>query len=290
MNDKSHIVADKILSELEKKIKAVYTKAYLEIKTEMSEVLNKLNITNTSLTPIERYNLSQKYDRLTKLEKQLADVIHNANKEAVKIINGDMGKVYINSYNLTADSFSNQTGINFASIDRAGISKIISGEISPFDKLALDNIKDYDGVIRKLTNELTTGIMKGEGIPQLAKRLKGVTEAKLSDAQRIARTETTRVENSGKQSVFKYGEKIGFKQVKRWVSTGDSETRDAHRKANGQTVPIDEPFIVDDEELMYPGDPNGSAGNVINCRCTVVSEILTSEEYDEFLNNYKNNR
>jgi hypothetical protein len=34
-------------------------------------------------------------------------------------------------------------------------------------------------------------------------------------------------------------------------------------------VPIDEPFIVSGEELMYPGDPSGSAGNVINCRCAI---------------------
>jgi hypothetical protein len=29
-------------------------------------------------------------------------------------------------------------------------------------------------------------------------------------------------------------------------------------------------FIVMGEELSYPGDINGSAENVINCRCTVT--------------------
>ena len=32
-------------------------------------------------------------------------------------------------------------------------------------------------------------------------------------------------------------------------------------------IPVDDPFIVGGEELMFPGDPNGSPGNVINCRC-----------------------
>jgi len=27
---------------------------------------------------------------------------------------------------------------------------------------------------------------------------------------------------------------------------------------------------VDDEELDYPGDPAGSPGNTINCRCTIL--------------------
>jgi len=32
---------------------------------------------------------------------------------------------------------------------------------------------------------------------------------------------------------------------------------------------MDQPFIVDGESLDYPGDPSGSAANVINCRCGV---------------------
>jgi hypothetical protein len=32
---------------------------------------------------------------------------------------------------------------------------------------------------------------------------------------------------------------------------------------------MDEPFEVDGELLDYPGDPTGSAANVINCRCAV---------------------
>jgi len=32
---------------------------------------------------------------------------------------------------------------------------------------------------------------------------------------------------------------------------------------------MDEPFIIGGESLDYPGDPSGSAANVINCRCSV---------------------
>ncbi len=33
---------------------------------------------------------------------------------------------------------------------------------------------------------------------------------------------------------------------------------------------MDEAFDVGGEQLMYPGDPAGSAGNICNCRCTVI--------------------
>lgn len=43
--------------------------------------------------------------------------------------------------------------------------------------------------------------------------------------------------------------------------------RIGHIDADGQVVDIDEPFIVEGEELMFPRDPNGSAENTINCHC-----------------------
>ena len=47
--------------------------------------------------------------------------------------------------------------------------------------------------------------------------------------------------------------------------------------ADGQVRAIGDTFDVDGEQLAYPGDPSGSAGNVINCRCTIA--ILTPDEY-----------
>ena len=66
-----------------------------------------------------------------------------------------------------------------------------------------------------------------------------------------------------------------------WLSAKDKRTRSIedgdefdHIGANGQIVGIDEPFLIDKlsggtEAIMYPGDPSGSAGNVINCRCAL---------------------
>jgi hypothetical protein len=56
--------------------------------------------------------------------------------------------------------------------------------------------------------------------------------------------------------------------TKEWVSRGDSRVRDAHIAADGQVVAVNMPFIVKGESLMYPGDPAGSASNIINCRCS----------------------
>ena len=54
---------------------------------------------------------------------------------------------------------------------------------------------------------------------------------------------------------------------KRWRSRHDDRVRSSHREADGQAVGLDEPFRVGGAELMYPGDPRGPAGEVLNCRC-----------------------
>jgi hypothetical protein len=43
--------------------------------------------------------------------------------------------------------------------------------------------------------------------------------------------------------------------------------RPGHVVADGQVVKVDEAFIVEGEELMYPRDPAGEPENTINCHC-----------------------
>lgn len=65
---------------------------------------------------------------------------------------------------------------------------------------------------------------------------------------------------------------------KQWVAILDERTRYAHAMADGQIVDVNEPFIVNNEKLMVPGDTSLGAtiGNIINCRCTSVP-VLNGE-------------
>jgi hypothetical protein len=58
--------------------------------------------------------------------------------------------------------------------------------------------------------------------------------------------------------------------TKEWVSQGDDLVRDSHLSADGQVKPLDMPYVVQGQTLMYPGDPAGSASNIVNCRCSSV--------------------
>lgn len=64
------------------------------------------------------------------------------------------------------------------------------------------------------------------------------------------------------------------KSMKRWVTILDGREREWHNEANGMLVPIDEPFEVGGELLMYPLDSSlgATADNIANCRC--VAEYI----------------
>jgi hypothetical protein len=87
-------------------------------------------------------------------------------------------------------------------------------------------------------------------------------------ALRIARTETTAA--SGFAAIQRAKES-NLVLIKEWISVNDNRTRLDHRLEQGQKVDLDEPFIMSDKsELQYPGDINGTAKQVINCRCTIA--------------------
>lgn len=61
------------------------------------------------------------------------------------------------------------------------------------------------------------------------------------------------------------GQAKGADVLKQWDATLDGRTRDSHRRVDGEIRELDEKFS---NGLMFPGDPSGSAAEVVNCRCT----------------------
>ena len=83
---------------------------------------------------------------------------------------------------------------------------------------------------------------------------------------RIARTETTTAANHG---AFVAAGESDLVLDKEWISVVDDRTRHDHLIENGQTASKEENFtMADGSLLLFPGDPKGSARQIINCRCT----------------------
>ena len=88
-------------------------------------------------------------------------------------------------------------------------------------------------------------------------------------ALRIARTETT---SASGLAAIKTAQQSNLVLDKVWISVQDNRTRIRpydHLDMNGVKQNLEIPFFVGGENIQYPGDIKASAGNVINCRCTV---------------------
>lgn len=132
-------------------------------------------------------------------------------------------------------------------------------------------VRTPDEVYRTIIDELAKGHDASESPAQLAQRVRNVlsvtgTENWPARAQTVAVTEVHRAYNFGSLAAAQRAQVRDISvMTKTWIHKHDLRVRTAHRIS--QTVPVNQPFIVDKEPLMAPGDPAGSPGNVINCRC-----------------------
>lgn len=119
--------------------------------------------------------------------------------------------------------------------------------------------------IRRVIEQGTTDGLSELAIADLVSAVAPTKSA--SRAQTIARTEIHAASQWASQQAV---EATGVEFDREWVSSMGERTRPTHSDANGQIRGINEPFIVGDAELMYPGEYNPEfPQETINCRCVV---------------------
>lgn len=115
----------------------------------------------------------------------------------------------------------------------------------------------------QLKRDFSESLEAGESRQQLVHRIR-TTYNDIDDgrARTIARTEVHAATQTGTMEGYR---QAGL-STKIWVAVADAATRDSHIAVDGEEVPFDHVFS---NGLLYPGDPNGSAEEVINCRCSI---------------------
>ncbi len=133
----------------------------------------------------------------------------------------------------------------------------------------------------RIKNLIDTARADNLTLPQIAQQVANkFLPISRNRAALIARTETHNAASFANHRYHKTVEsELGVKMLKKWVATNDARTRSTHAAANGQTVDMNENFIVGGAEMEYAGDAKGGARNVINCRCI----IIYSDEQDVVL-------
>ncbi len=119
-------------------------------------------------------------------------------------------------------------------------------------------------VWERVRSSVSDGIHNGETMRMLTDRINETMANYIqSSARTIARTETHGAMMGGMYARWQDGGEVGARE---W-SAAFRNTRASHEAAHAQVVGMDEPFTVGVDSLMYPGDPMGSAAEIINCEC-----------------------
>lgn len=169
-----------------------------------------------------------------------------------------------------------------------------------FGRIVLEFIERYaaikiTGIVNATADQIRSlisiGQREGLSVPETGKMImEKIPDISAMRASLIARTE---LHGSSQFAAQRAADQSGFPMRKKWQSGSDSRTRDfgegdavvdefSHRAMDGVTVPLSEPYMVPHklgykEPLMFPGDPSGSAGNVINCRCRSTFSLIEDE-------------
>lgn len=278
--------ADKIIAFTSKELIASYKTALVDVRSKLADLYS----TFMTLEEPTKAQLTQ-FMRLSNIEQGIVDIMKpylTANETLLKdmsvlgVDNGFFNNAWAvdqatgvrQSWGLVDDaSVRAAAGIGGDSTELAGL--LTAKEITNHKKLLDNAFTNYTKDTAKwISQDIRQGIIQGESVPNIAKRLRGSAITKsYNSSMVIARTETLRSTGIGNQIAYDQARDSGAQIVETWDATLDDRTRASHAEADGKLKDnITGMYSVFGGE--YPGPRRtGIASEDINCRCMSVGEL-----------------
>jgi len=224
-----------------------------------------------------------KYKRMDALVGQIETRSRQLTTQRQQALLAYLSEAMQYSYAFMAYSIETETLalLGFSSIKGEQVLAAIN---NPLHGLTLNETleKNRKEVMYQLRTRLTQELVNGSSYRSMANVLKEVVENDYRKAITIARTETHRVTESGKQKAVTRATKQGIVMTKKWNTSRDTRvrktTKSNHVALDGQTAPSDQPFKLGNGiTAMIPGQ-SGTPQNDINCRCFATYSVERVEK------------
>lgn len=288
MVDRAHVWTDWKIEQIEKELEKIYRRAEKELEKRAEKYFKRFEeldkkqralLDSGKITDAEyaawRKGKMMTGKHWTDMKKDASEQLLKINQTAAAYVNDQLPAVYVRNYNQVANGINGQIkGYSFELVDSSTIRRLATDNKTLLPYKYIDGVKDVRWNTQKVNSEILQGILQGDSIPNMAKRLRKVTEMNRTSAIRNARTSCTSAENKGRMDMLHDAEDKGVHTQKGWLATNDDRTRDSHAELNGVFVDIDDEF---DNGLEYPGDPNGDPSEVYQCRCTLIYKVIGFE-------------
>jgi len=266
------------LSKQESVIKKQYEKMLQGILQDVSGYYTKLEAGGV-LTLEEM----AKYKRLDALVKQIETRSRQLTAQRQQALLTYLSEAMQYSYAYMAYSIETEA-LALLGYSTIKGEQVLAAINNPLHGLTLSETleKNRKEVMYQLRTRLTQELVNGSSYRSMANALKGVVENDYRKAVTIARTETHRVTESGKQEAVTRATKQGVIMTKKWNSARDTRVRKTsksnHVAMDGQVVPSDQPFkLGKGVTAMTPGQ-SGTPENDINCRCFATYSVQRVEK------------
>ena len=207
-------------------------------------------------------------------------------RNATQTIQGQMFNVYWHSYNSAMWGINSQFshGVNIPLATKAQLRALQSQMPgSPFTQIAFQNLGLASQahrleMINLLQGKMRDIIIAGGGVDDLTQVVRNAFNQQhmgLNRARLIAKQESRRLANEGRQTGWELTNQLGIVADKVWIHTGMSEEpRDDHLAMNGKVSDEDGYFTLPNgERAQYPTAPNLSANQSIGCTCGFVTRV-----------------
>jgi hypothetical protein len=212
MADRAHILTDKELEEMERHLSAIYARAEKELQEQADKYFKRFEeldakkraLVDAGKMTEEEYRRWRKNKIMTgrhwkQMKEQAAQELLQANRTAQEYINGRLPGVYSLNYNSTGEAIEGAVrGYSFELVDASTVKNLATSDKTLLPYKYVDGKKDVRWNTAKVNSEVLQGIVQGESIPKIAKRLRNVTEMNRASAIRNARTTVTSAENKGR--------------------------------------------------------------------------------------------
>jgi len=280
---------EKALAELEKKLAEIYARAEKDLSEKVDHYFGRFAVLDRQKRMlVDAGKLSEADyqawrrakvatgEHWQQMRQQIADRITQADREAMAYLNGQLPEIYSLNYDALAKSIKDQLGegFSFELVDASTVRNLATSDKTLLPYKVVNGQKAERWHTQRVNAEIMQGILQGESIPEIAKRLKtNVGMSACGSAVRNARTAVTSAENKGRMDMLHDAREKGVMSKKIWIAAHDSRTREAHLELDKTDAEVDDPFVNELGEIMYPGDPDADPANTYNCRCTLIYRV-----------------
>lgn len=291
--DEGHILTEEELAKLEKRIARVYKEAADELQGTIDDYFAKFEKRDAEMKAkigsavngkefteqdYKQWRLAQigRGERFKSLQKRIAERYTEANQTAVSYVNDATPEIYSLNRNYAAYTIEQVAGnVGFDLWDEQTVKRLIveQPDLMPYypEKKAVKRGIDLAYGKSQISACVTSSILQGKSIKGIADDLqKRIPTMERNSAIRTARTAVTGAQNAGRMDSYAAAAKMGIKLKKEWLATLDGRTRHSHAMLDGEQIAQDKKFS---NGCRFPGDPQGPAWEIYNCRCTLIAAL-----------------